>query len=109
MHTIFGAHSRADFPAQVFFLMIRRLPRSTLFPYTTLFRSVSRRSRSSHGSVAASGLDEQGASATDRKSTRLHSSHVESSYAVSCWTKKKRNTPKSSTSHTHRSSKTTLI
>src|SRR6266496_4132038 len=65
--------------------MIRRPPRSTLFPYTTLFRS--RPSR-----AAAPPLQESGPVppvARDRKSTRLNSSHVEISYAVFCLKKKK--------------------
>src|SRR5204862_968116 len=69
--------------------MIRRPPRSTLFPYTTLFRS-------------HRGLDEPAGEAevrrsptfhrrtSDRKSTRLNSSHVEISYAVFCLKKKKK-------------------
>src|SRR5256885_10605225 len=77
-----------------FFLMIRRPPRSTLFPYTTLFRSIDesikrtkerlqkvkkqratqRRRRERHG--------------IDRKSTRLNSSHLVISYAVFCLKKK---------------------
>src|SRR5258708_13147228 len=75
-----------------FFLMIRRPPRSTLFPYTTLFRS--------HGDVVATGAvdtpqDLGGAVASapeilrDRKSTRLNSSHQIISYAVFCLKKKK--------------------
>src|SRR6266576_4623979 len=70
----------------IFFLMIRRPPRSTLFPYTTLFRSPRRidsRGRSRAGGLG--GVDPRG----DRKSTRLNSSHVESSYAVVCLKKKK--------------------
>src|SRR6266513_2327016 len=67
-----------------FFLMIRRPPRSTLFPYTTLFRSRGRRHRD--------GLDRGRQSARqqprDRKSTRLNSSHVSISYAVFCLKKK---------------------
>src|SRR6266513_1962216 len=72
-----------------FFLMIRRPPRSTLFPYTTLFRSRSgcrhaaRRRRLRHEAVGAEKL------ARDRKSTRLNSSHVSISYAVFCLKKKK--------------------
>src|SRR5476651_2782403 len=69
-----------------FFLMIRRPPRSTLFPYTTLFRSsVNRRCHSASvvgGSAPISG-------AQDRKSTRLNSSHANISYAVFCLKKKK--------------------
>src|SRR2546427_7185182 len=81
-----------------FFLMIRRPPRSTLFPYTTLFRSVAAdtlglalekvtvrlgdtRLPASHASVGS-----------DRKSTRLNSSHSQISYAVFCLKKKKKQT-----------------
>src|SRR6202043_4248921 len=69
-----------------FFLMIRRPPRSTLFPYTTLFRSGLTADRSTlfqtpAGSTAA-------APGADRKSTRLNSSHVRISYAVFCLKKK---------------------
>src|SRR5208337_5276744 len=68
-----------------FFLMIRRPPRSTLFPYTTLFRS-SRRYRS----VGARAGDPLGGERRlDRKSTRLNSSHRCISYAVFCLKKKK--------------------
>src|SRR5688572_32105928 len=82
--------------------MIRRPPRSTLFPYTTLFRS--RRSRTSRR--GRRGSKRSGASATascrdrlraprrrrqDRKSTRLNSSHSQISYAVFCLKKKKKN------------------
>src|SRR6266496_6309860 len=74
-----------------FFLMIRRPPRSTLFPYTTLFRSPRqwrrigvRRACKSEGPAAAFTLRR------DRKSTRLNSSHVEISYAVFCLKKKKK-------------------
>src|SRR5690349_23842559 len=86
--------------------MIRRPPRSTLFPYTTLFRSetvarateVQPRTASRavmpfdmrwrlgyHGVLTARGIPRQ-----DRKSTRLNSSHVEISYAVFCLKKKKK-------------------
>src|SRR5476649_2122566 len=67
--------------------MIRRPPRSTLFPYTTLFRSqighptVAEQRRSPHGRRLAPGQD--------RKSTRLNSSHTVISYAVFCLKKKK--------------------
>src|ERR1035441_10957017 len=71
-----------------FFLMIRRPPRSTLFPYTTLFRSItllawpcSPRSRDYRQYE------------TDRKSTRLNSSHLGISYAVFCLKKKKNTRP----------------
>src|SRR5215813_14534841 len=68
-----------------FFLMIRRPPRSTLFPYTTLFRS-----RRSVPRPDGSACDRRGSETTarDRKSTRLNSSHVRISYAVFCLKKK---------------------
>src|SRR5690349_24217711 len=78
--------------------MIRRPPRSTLFPYTTLFRSSStpsgppagwRRSRPTSTPIPTA----------DRKSTRLNSSHVEISYAVFCL-KKKKKTKKLNTTQT---------
>src|SRR2546430_5030606 len=77
-----------------FFLMIRRPPRSTLFPYTTLFRSDEGLSR--QGAVAAIlALGLLGGAVTvgvgqDRKSTRLNSSHSQISYAVFCLKKKKK-------------------
>src|SRR3712207_8973403 len=93
-----------------FFLMIRRPPRSTLFPYTTLFRSCPRVKRAAsaadlgddlfrlglrhflvvrelhgvHGAPLAHGAQ------ADRKSTRLNSSHANISYAVFCLKKKKK-------------------
>src|SRR5690349_24124938 len=85
--------------------MLRRPPRSTLFPYTTIFRSVGappveragvvvrddRDRRNPH--LAAGAEDAEGDLAAvrnqDRKSTRLNSSHVEISYAVFCLKKKK--------------------
>src|SRR5476649_276866 len=73
----------------LFFLMIRRPPRSTLFPYTTLFRSPRvTGSRLSAGSL--SGAARRWCSPRDRKSTRLNSSHTVSSYAVFCLKKKNR-------------------
>src|SRR5437868_10119450 len=71
--------------------MIRRPPRSTLFPYTTLFRSWSdadrgRRQLRRRQSLV---LRDRGSQAIDRKSTRLNSSHVSISYAVFCLKKKK--------------------
>src|SRR2546430_13503179 len=83
-----------------FFLMIRRPPRSTLFPYTTLFRSDSgyravagpvndhfaNRITLSGSSVTTTGTNVN----ADRKSTRLNSSHSQISYAVFCLKKKKR-------------------
>src|SRR6266576_586532 len=72
----------------LFFLMIRRPPRSTLFPYTTLFRSP-RRSGLRTGPRLPAAVEVRRARG-DRKSTRLNSSHVEISYAVFCLKKKKR-------------------
>src|SRR5438270_10538678 len=73
--------------------MIRRPPRSTLFPYTTLFRSVSPADREAARSARGrGGLDRRGAvTRVDRKSTRLNSSHSQISYAVFCLKKKKKN------------------
>src|SRR2546427_6143912 len=98
-----------------FFLMIRRPPRSTLFPYTTLFRSIAYGSAACfrwygvkaapvfrirpfkllhlkinhHGGVAVEGAHGSGrAFLADRKSTRLNSSHSQISYAVFCLKKK---------------------
>src|SRR3712207_8815078 len=99
-----------------FFLMIRRPPRSTLFPYTTLFRSlvahrvavavvhllevidVDRGQRELRGAVLDGGpqrlveraVPEQAGQVVDRKSTRLNSSHANISYAVFCFQKKKK-------------------
>src|SRR3712207_7872615 len=102
--------------------MIRRPPRSTLFPYTTLFRSGGGRARRAGGRHAARGRGQVGArrpapaaggagqpaglaggaarpavlrargGAGDRKSTRLNSSHANISYAVFCLKKKKNKT-----------------
>src|SRR2546430_9691076 len=71
-----------------FFLMIRRPPRSTLFPYTTLFRSLLDRNRGV--SYIVSILTGAGMLGMflDRKSTRLNSSHSQISYAVFCLKKK---------------------
>src|SRR2546426_7234218 len=75
-----------------FFLMIRRPPRSTLFPYTTLFRShVEVRPRGGRDGRERARLDApDGARCRDRKSTRLNSSHLVISYAVFCLKKKKK-------------------
>src|SRR3712207_9199499 len=94
----------------IFFLMIRRPPRSTLFPYTTLFRSLLRSKvqdiaviiQSDHTQEAIRAvasavnkdplvqiIDESG-TVIDRKSTRLNSSHANISYAVFCLKKKLR-------------------
>src|SRR5690349_24238101 len=85
--------------------MLRRPPRSTLFPYTTLFRSRLRRHGRARRHAAGRRRPEQvaerrrravradvgeiGLALGDRKSTRLNSSHVEISYAVFCLKKKK--------------------
>src|SRR3712207_6988181 len=91
-----------------FFLMIRRPPRSTLFPYTTLFRSADKMAEKmgldpkryvpvmmiSVGKAKEAGYDSVRMPAkdiTDRKSTRLNSSHANISYAVFCLKKKKKN------------------
>src|SRR5688572_32738090 len=79
-----------------FFLMIRRPPRSTLFPYTTLFRSTTPaplypcRARRSVCAPRASAIATPAAltPTPDRKSTRLNSSHSQISYAVFCLKKK---------------------
>src|SRR5438270_6888171 len=84
--------------------MIRRPPRSTLFPYTTLFRSPDQGSARAKGGVIvvqeAFGVNEHIESVADRlaergyqdrKSTRLNSSHSQISYAVFCLKKKKKN------------------
>src|SRR5438309_8896777 len=68
--------------------MIRRPPRSTLFPYTTLFRSP--RPRSTPTVLLHSGEDGGYGEIRDRKSTRLNSSHSSISYAVFCLKKKKK-------------------
>src|SRR5258705_7659583 len=75
--------------------MIRRPPRSTLFPYTTLFRSQPAFTYNVHGICAvrpgpALTCDQAGPIARDRKSTRLNSSHLGISYAVFCLKKKKK-------------------
>src|SRR2546426_8313988 len=80
--------------------MIRRPPRSTLFPYTTLFRSLRQPGQSARQRTAAGGLERRHATrprrhhrarrCQDRKSTRLNSSHLVISYAVFCLKKKKK-------------------
>src|SRR3989442_7665825 len=84
-----------------FFLMIRRPPRSTLFPYTTLFRSATHglygrsflvwcsrllfaKAKQASPSRQPASLLPEGDACLDRKSTRLNSSHVRISYAVFC-------------------------
>src|SRR5438309_9339539 len=91
-----------SFSSSFFFLMIRRPPRSTLFPYTTLFRShsVPRRAGFRGASEFPRSFDQREsdysdvhlrrpADRADRKSTRLNSSHSSISYAVFCLKKKK--------------------
>src|SRR3712207_7669270 len=90
-----------------FFLMIRRPPRSTLFPYTTLFRSpdlqgagprapgqAARGAAAAHAAALRRDPRARGGRHRDpdRKSTRLNSSHANISYAVFCLKKKKKNT-----------------
>src|SRR2546426_3562688 len=84
--------------------MIRRPPRSTLFPYTTLFRSHEGRAQSDRGPAVGAGRAQAdpdrgmalcparsvSAHLRDRKSTRLNSSHLVISYAVFCLKKKKK-------------------
>src|SRR5712675_3245316 len=91
------ASHRVAFGAFFFFLMIRRPPRSTLFPYTTLFRSSKYRNEPGHARRQWSWGSEHplqscpppSGSSEDRKSTRLNSSHGYISYAVFCLKKKK--------------------
>src|SRR5207249_10865442 len=99
-----------DITLLLFFLMIRRPPRSTLFPYTTLFRSQALRGNKNaalaglrelevmskdhfvspyFSALIYAGLGDRD-NALDRKSTRLNSSHVSISYAVFCLKKKKK-------------------
>src|SRR5438067_10514626 len=83
--------------------MVRRLPSSTLFPYTTLFRftlddvagkppmlDVALSKCDPRGRLSVAKLIARSISTTDRKSTRLNSSHVSISYAVFCLKKKDR-------------------
>src|SRR5437868_9060758 len=81
--------------------MMRRPPKSTLFPYTTLFRSVNQRQRA-RPAIAERAGEGVGTSSIqrqrripcrDRKSTRLNSSHVSISYAVFCLKKKNTTLP----------------
>src|SRR2546430_12336788 len=71
--------------------MIRRPPRSTLFPYTTLFRSMVNVDRLATWGIQAERWYRGQAARIDRKSTRLNSSHSQISYAVFCLKKKKKN------------------
>src|SRR5437879_9363340 len=83
----------------LFFLLLRRPPRSTLFPYTTLFRSAYRIARFGENGRRVKRISTrfrtgfgQMPSGRDRKSTRLNSSHRCISYAVFCLKKKKKKT-----------------
>src|SRR5258708_16792623 len=102
--------------------MIRRPPRSTLFPYTTLFRSrkageraeagnavvaegARANRRSGHSAFVAGSAEarrHRGAQAIDRKSTRLNSSHQIISYAVFCLKKKKKHITRVDMSYSNR-------
>src|SRR5690242_21022716 len=95
----------------IFFLMIRRPPRSTLCPYTTLFRSQEcnrvwvdsskfKEPEKSLSRLAATWKTRFPDTLLDRKSTRLNSSHMSISYAVFCLKKKKKQTNKL-IHHTH--------
>src|SRR2546426_5639151 len=97
--------------------MIRRPPRSTLFPYTTLFRSYSSWTMSQFSLLAGtshllpSSNARRGttptANASDRKSTRLNSSHLVISYAVFCLKKKKNKSASAVPNNHHVAVKTT--
>src|SRR3712207_9103134 len=112
----YGLVNSVIFLRAFFFLMIRRPPRSTLFPYTTLFRSPGGgrsfpRTSHLHGelllAVRAGHLERARSRVVDpsvelledRKSTRLNSSHANISYAVFCLKKKKKKHKTSMTSH----------
>src|SRR5258708_8564343 len=75
--------------------MIRRPPRSTLFPYTTLFRSCPQKHRkfAAHLRLAPKPKQKHPCLLLDRKSTRLNSSHQIISYAVFCLKKKTKENP----------------
>src|SRR6202051_390395 len=87
-------HDAHDFAVNhivLFFLMIRRPPRSTLFPYTTLFRShFAGRNRQSDDETVVTPAHGRVVELPDRKSTRLNSSHMSISYAVFCLKKKQK-------------------
>src|SRR5256885_10911807 len=94
-----AACGRVDDAIRFFFLMIRRPPRSTLFPYTTLFRSLADDGPVHRGlapedaelhEAAELAHQVQPLRHADRKSTRLNSSHLVISYAVFCLKKKRR-------------------
>src|SRR5256885_4571371 len=89
--------------------MIRRPPRSTLFPYTTLFRSsrfsqlptVFRFFAGGDNSVRGFAYNDLSPTEADRKSTRLNSSHLVISYAVFCLKKKIKDTPQQARCRIH--------
>src|SRR5438034_6580354 len=106
---LLSTHFTLPLPFFFFFLMIRRPPRSTLFPYTTLFRSkatcstgcscrigspIGLKVAASHKRAVRSLLAVAMRVCGDRKSTRLNSSHTVISYAVFCLKKKKKNKKK---------------
>src|SRR4051812_49996691 len=95
--------------------MIRRPPRSTLFPYTTLFRSRSAGIAETYVDAAVGKCPDQclcpvhrfeHLPTADRKSTRLNSSHMSISYAVFCLKKKKKNKETISETHNHNEHRT---
>src|SRR2546429_1347231 len=97
--------------------MIRRPPRSTLFPYTTLFRSDPvERAYSHHAHELARGFETEAdfaralakSASVDRKSTRLNSSHGYISYAVFCLKKKKKIKKKHERACRHEETQTSL-
>src|SRR5437588_3395876 len=87
-----GKPLRSTTPSRSFFLILRPPPRSTLFPYTTLFRSSERSGPASIGCRWSRPISDPHCGcrrSRDRKSTRLNSSHTVISYAVFCLKKKK--------------------
>src|SRR5436309_12074869 len=90
-----------------FFLMLRRPPRSTLFPYTTLFRSqamfdfYTKHLENISSTHDLNRLLREQTEDEDRKSTRLNSSHVKISYAVFCLKKKKKKEQQLRIHHPH--------
>src|SRR5690348_17665846 len=87
--------------------MIRRPPRSTLFPYTTLFRSRGRRCPTVRALPAPATTPDSTRpppAARDRKSTRLNSSHPSISYAVFCLKKKKKKKKQNNTTKNNKTS-----
>src|SRR5436190_8552655 len=87
--------------------MIRRPPRSTLFPYTTLFRSARPRALSPRRTAQEPKLGGTERDRRDRKSTRLNSSHTVISYAVFCLKKKKKKKKQKNKKKTQKCNKVT--